>query len=351
MNSIERESLLKSFLLFFISLSLLFGVVIFMQYKESVKSVDDDNFNKMKICSFDLKCEEFIIDFVERTDELPYTLYKEGNLLYSYFDISKSESYVIKFTLAEDAYLREMQEIKNDFLLRYLLISLVIVIVSSLFSLYALNPLRSALILTEEFIKDILHDFNTPLSSLRLNADMLKKEIGENAKILRIEKSVESVLSLQENLRSYLSNHVDEKKTFFLKELIDDRVMFVGSLYPKINFKVDVENLRVNCNKDALSRIIDNILTNAAKYNKKEGAVFVSNLESNNVLQIKDTGRGIKNPHKVFRRFYKEHERGLGIGLHIVKKLSDELGIKISLESEIGEGTTFYLDISSLTVR
>ena len=322
-----------------------------MQYKESVKSVDEDIFNKMKICSFELKCEEFSLDFVKKSDELLYTLYKSDDLLYSYFNIAKSDSFVMKFTLTKDAYLKEIQEIKTDFLLRYFLISIVIFIVSSLFSLYALNPLRSALILTEEFIKDILHDFNTPLSSLRLNAYMLKKEIGENSKILRIEKSVESVLNLQENLRSYLENEVHEKEIFSLKKLIDERVIFINGLYQKIEFKSDVKDIKLNCNKDAFSRIIDNILTNAAKYNKKGGLVSVSNQESDNILQVQDTGKGIQNPHKIFNRFYKEHERGLGIGLHIVKKLSDELNIKISIDSEIGKGTTFYLNISSLTLR
>jgi len=47
----------------------------------------------------------------------------------------------------------------------------------------------------------------------------------------------------------------------------------------------------------------------------------------------------------------KEQERGLGVGLHIVKKLCDEMKIKISVESKLGLGSVFKLDISALTLR
>ncbi len=70
----------------------------------------------------------------------------------------------------------------------------------------------------------------------------------------------------------------------------------------------------------------------------------------NSVLYIEDTGKGIKNPSKVFERFYKEQERGIGIGLHIVKKLCEELGIEITLQSEIGQGTSFFLNLKPLTL-
>ena len=108
-----------------------------------------------------------------------------------------------------------------------------------------------------------------------------------------------------------------------------------------------MNNEKLYCSKDAFVRIIDNILSNACKYNKKEGNVNI--LFNNNVwLEISDTGRGIKETSKIFHRFYKETSRGLGIGLHIVKKLSNKMDIKITVSSEINKGTIFKLDISKL---
>lgn len=65
---------------------------------------------------------------------------------------------------------------------------------------------------------------------------------------------------------------------------------------------------------------------------------------------IEDTGRGINHPEKVFDRFYKEHERGLGIGLHIVKKLCDQMKITIHIHSTVGKGTKVTLDYRALTL-
>jgi signal transduction histidine kinase len=110
---------------------------------------------------------------------------------------------------------------------------------------------------------------------------------------------------------------------------------------------LDIDNTTLLTNKEAFSRIIDNLLSNAAKYNKQNGSINI-NLKNSN-LYIVDTGIGIKEPKKVFNRFYKEQERGIGIGLHIVKKLCEELNIKISLKSELDKGTTFILNISALT--
>ena len=65
-------------------------------------------------------------------------------------------------------------------------------------------------------------------------------------------------------------------------------------------------------------------------------------------LSIKDSGKGIANPKKVFERFYKEQERGRGIGLHIVAKLIQELHIKIDVKSTLQEGSEFILDLKNI---
>ena len=250
-----------------------------------------------------------------------------------------------------EQYTLELEKLQDTALLNFFIILGVVLLLSILFSFYALYPLRNALLLTQEFIKDILHDFNTPLASLRLNSAMLKREIGENQKVQRIEQSVSTILDLQEHLRSYLYNHTLQKEQFDLKELIATRIVMVEKNHPNITFKLDLINKKLLTNREAFTRIIDNILTNAAKYNKKNGSVTIFYNNENSSLSIIDTGVGIKNPKKIFERFYKEQDRGIGIGLHIVKKLCDELGIKIDVKSKVGEGSTFTLDLSMLTKR
>jgi signal transduction histidine kinase len=120
-------------------------------------------------------------------------------------------------------------------------------------------------------------------------------------------------------------------------------------LYPSIHFILNAGNIAITTNRDAFTRIIDNLLNNAAKYNKHDGSVTISIDSEQNKLHIQDTGKGIAHIEKIFERFYKEHERGLGIGLHIVKKFCDELKIQINVESRISKGTIFTLDLGALT--
>jgi signal transduction histidine kinase len=109
-----------------------------------------------------------------------------------------------------------------------------------------------------------------------------------------------------------------------------------------------MEKLFLKTNKDALVRVLDNVLSNAGKYNRANGKVFISIKEG--VLSVEDTGKGIQHPSMVFERYYKEQDRGIGIGLHIVKKLCDELHIAIRVKSKEGEGTTIRLYLNKWVV-
>ena len=349
MKRVELESFVKSFILFFISQLLLTGVIFYVDYKKEIKSEDENIFSKMRICSFNLTCKEFKIDFAPLQEHELYKLYKNETSLSSYFSIPNSTKNALKIYLPKKKYDVKIQKIQNDFILRFIIVVIVIIILSIIFSIYTISPLRNALRLTEEFVKDILHDFNTPLSTLRLNAVMLKDEIGNNAKITRIENSVQNILSLQSNLRSYLDNHATQKESFNLQKFLQERVAFLDKNYKYVKFEFEVADLQINTNKEAFARVIDNLLTNAAKYNKQDGRVLLS-LEKN-TLKIQDTGKGIQNPKKVFDRFYKEQDRGIGIGLHIVKKLCEELGIAISLKTELNVGSSFLLDLKMLTLH
>ena len=317
-----------------------------MNYQKEVQTLDEQIFSQMRICSFDLQCAEYGIDFVPKDGHELYKLYKKPNELSSYFRIPASQKNYLKIYLKKSLYDAKVSKIKRSLFLKFLVLELIIALLSFGFALYALSPLRNALRLTEEFIKDILHDFNTPLSTLRLNISMLKSKFGQTSQIKRIENSVANILNLQSNLRSYLHSHAAQKEEFALQTLLQERVEMLKSNYRDINFNIEGCETTLYTNKDAFVRIIDNLLSNAAKYNKANGSVTLSCKE--NKLFITDTGKGIKNPKRVFERFYKEQERGIGIGLHIVKKLCDELHISISLTSKLQEGTSFILELKNI---
>ena len=345
MSKVEIESFLKSFLLFFISLGFLITSLYYINYTKEVTNLDDELYSKMKVCSYDLKCKEFSIDFVDKEKQDFYELYKSEDSLFAYFPISNANDFIMELRFKSEDYKLLVSNLKKDLLTQYSIVIVVVLILSIVFSLFSLHPLRSALFLTQEFIKDILHDFNTPLATLRLNTSMLKKDEINKSKIERIEQSVQNILDLQENLKSYLHNHEMQQELFDMRELVQERVEFLEKNYPNLEFKVEMPITHVQINKEAMKRILDNLLSNAAKYNKKDGFVHISYDTNNECLLIKDSGIGIKNPKRIFERFYKEGERGIGIGLHIVKKLCDELNIDIKVKSELGIGSTFSLTL------
>lgn len=351
LKHLETESLGKSFLLFFLSMALLMSMVLYLSYSKEGTALDERLFTQMRLCSFDLKCDQFEFDFVTAEQDDLYRFHKTEEGVFALFAIAGSNEYVMKLFYSSQKYQNELKRIQEEHLNRYLFALVLLALLSFLFSWYALRPLRQALILSDEFIKDILHDFNTPLSSLRLNSSLLKRELGENTKVARIEQAVQTILSLQDNLRSYSDESPLQNEMINLEALIQKRLKIFAENYPQLHFISHLEPLQIYANSDAMTRILDNLISNAAKYNKKEGIIEITLSAADKNVLIKDSGKGIKEPQKIFQRFYKEHERGLGIGLHIVKKLCDSLRIPITVESEVGVGSSFSLDLSQLTQR
>ena len=349
MKQYEIESLLKNSFLFFILLEVLISIIIWQQFNHEKRVLDDQIQTQMKLCSYNMKCGDFSLDFVPSSEEKETNhLYKNG-IIYSYFVVPTVDEYLMKVIMTQKGYESKIDLIKNSLIYRMLYFSIFIIVIALLFSLYALKPLKKALNLNEEFVKDILHDFNTPISSMVINFKLLKKELGENKKINRLENNIETILTLQNNLQTFLKGIHTQKKQFSLNNLLQNRIHYFGVLYPDVSYIFFIEDISLETNKDAFTRIIDNILSNAGKYNIRNGTVNV--FLDQHTLVIKDSGMGMINPSKIFERFYKEQDRGIGIGMHIVKKLCDELSIEIKIESREKNGTEIMLDLSKVILK
>ena len=335
--------------MFFILLEVLLAINFWHEYQVKKLNIEETIHLEMKVCAYTVHCEGVSTDFVDRDeDKEENILYKDGDF-YSYFTVPTVEKSLMKVVYPRERYLQRVTELENKMAHKILRYSLFAFFVSFLFAIYALRPLHKALQLNEEFVKDILHDFNTPISSMKINLSLFKREIGENPKIERLENNIESILSLQENLQIFLKGIPKQSEKFSLKALLKARVHYFEVLYPDIDYRISIPNLTIETNKDAFTRILDNLLSNAGKYNMANGVVTIA--QEGTMLSIKDTGKGIKNPSKIFKRYYKEQDRGIGIGLHIVKKLSDELRIPIKIKNNIPKGTNILLDISSVMVK
>ena len=301
---------------------------------------------EMTLCAYTLKCDGLHTDFVDIGENKEENIFYEEDNFYSYFKVPTADKYLMKVSYNKENYNTRIERLESSYYATFWFYSIFSALISFLFSIYALRPLHKALRLNEEFVKDILHDFNTPISSMLINLKLFKREIGDNPKIQRLENNIESILSLQENLQIFLKGLPKQSEKFSLKALVKARVNYFKVLYPDIEYKIDIPVLSVETNKDAFTRILDNLLSNAGKYNIANGVVTI--VHDGTMLSIIDTGKGIKKPLKVFDRYYKEQDRGIGIGLHIVKKLCNELKIEISIVSKENKGTTINLNLSSI---
>ena len=346
MKRYEVEALSKNFLIFFSLELLLLGALFVKEYNQDMHTKIDSIKNEMKLCSFHLECPKFDLDFIPKKNDIKIDHIYKDDYLTTYYTIPTVKNYLLKIRLDKISYSKIKSKVKFNLLKRFALYALVMAIISFIFSIYTLWPLKKALKLNDEFIKDIIHDINTPISSIVINFKLLKKEFGQNRKIDRVESSIDTILYLQNNLRTFLDNSKLQKEKMCIKDILLYRVEHFKHIYPNLNFYTNLQECQIDTNKEAFIRVIDNLLSNASKYNKDGGSVEV--VLKNCIIQIKDSGIGIKNVNSVFKRYYTENERGVGIGMHIVKKLCDALEIKISIKSKLNHGTTVTLRLSNV---
>ena len=346
MKNYEKESLFKNFLVFFSLLEILLVLLFIELYRTKKSEYKRSLLQEMQVCSYSLKCEQFSFDFELQDKNILNKLY-DYNGTYAYFIIPESKKYYMKISYEKHKLKNDIENIIHAYWIKFILATILLFAVALFFTFYSLNPIRKALRLNDEFIKDILHDFNTPLTSMILNIKMFKDEKGDDPYVTRLSQSIDHMLLLQNNLKTFLHNSPSQSQSFNVAVLAEERLKNIQNIYPKLDYTFDKHNdLVKSTNYELLMRILDNLLSNAAKYNIVHGKVNVSIRDE--ILIIEDTGIGIKDTKKVFQRYYKEQDRGLGLGLHIVEKLCNELNIVLSIESEVDHGTKITLDFKYL---
>jgi len=300
----------------------------------------------MKNYSFFFRDESYDIDIVPNSGESRfYELFEDENSLYILVPFQGESEDLLKIFYPKSDYLAQVRRMRSAIAWQFVLLSLIAVFISLLFSFYVLSPLRNALILLETFIKDIIHDLNTPVTSILINLKMLGEKNDETESI---EKSAKTIAMLHQNLDAYLKEQPYRKERFDLKETILEQIAFFEPLYDYIEWRVSIPSYIVVTDKSALTRLVYNLLSNACKYNTTDGFIEVS--LSDDTLSITNSSHGIDRPDRIFERFYKENERGLGIGLHIVKKLSEALQTPVTLQMQ--ETTvTFSVDLRKVTLN
>jgi two-component system OmpR family sensor kinase len=225
-----------------------------------------------------------------------------------------------------------------------------------LFGLYLaklfLKPMRDSIMLLDRFIKDTTHELNTPLSAILANIEMMDTEVmveKNRKKLERINIAAKTVSTLYKDL-TFLTLEQEKKnedELLDIRAIIKDRVEYFDVLARSklITFELQLEDVKIVMDRRKFVRIVDNLISNAIKYNKRNGTIKV--ILQKGRLIVSDTGMGIseeKIPF-MFDRYlrFNSSEGGFGIGLSIVKKILDEYGMTIYVESEKNIGTRMII--------
>ena len=212
------------------------------------------------------------------------------------------------------------------------------------------QPFRRVNRKLDNFIKDTVHEINTPLSIININIDLFNRKHPQSKYLQRIKAAAKTLSTIYDDMEYLIKNRqlAFEYTDIDLSEFVRERILYFDEVaaMKSITIISDVqEGIRLHFNLTQLQRIIDNNLSNAIKYSNENSRIEVSlkTEEEHCALIFKDYGFGIEDTEKIFERYYREEtgKGGFGIGLNIVKSIMDEAGITLEVHSAPGKGSTF----------
>jgi two-component system phosphate regulon sensor histidine kinase PhoR len=245
----------------------------------------------------------------------------------------------------------------------------IIIISAFAYSLHVIFKQKKLSEITNDFINNMTHELKTPLATISLTADTLGLEpvttnpgmVNEYSgmiknEVKKLSRHVDRILEA-----AVLERTANSKRTELLNinQLVEDEVkIFEPAIHQKggsIELSLPADMIKVQGNRDLLRGAICNLLDNALKYSKDVPEIKVSlyQLSGKMQLSVADKGVGISNSDQkmIFEKFYRAHTgnrhdvKGFGLGLSFVKGVVENLGGKIWVESALGKGSNFFVQL------
>lgn len=214
----------------------------------------------------------------------------------------------------------------------------------------------------QEFFSNASHELKTPITSVRGYAELLENDMAVDGSmkkefLYRIKKETENMTNLINDIlmisrleTKEVEVTLEEVRLFpLVKEVCESLEPLAQECQVKII--MNCRPLSINANSRQIRELLNNLITNAVKYNKPEGKVYVTVTAEGKdlVIIVEDTGVGIpdESKHRVFERFYRVDKGrskkmgGTGLGLSIVKHVVNYNNGTIKLKSKVGEGSKF----------
>ncbi len=217
-----------------------------------------------------------------------------------------------------------------------------------------------------DFVSSVSHEFKTPLTSIKALTERLQEgKVKAPAKMKQyfsvISQDTDKLTRLVRNILDFSKIEEGKKEYDFIEtdvaQLIAQEVKnFKKEVVPKgleIHTQIADDVPLLSLDKEAISQAFNNLLDNAVKFSpdKKEIQVRVKRDEDNVIIEVEDEGVGIPQNalDKIFDKFYQSRSalqhsvKGTGLGLTLAKHIIEAHGGRISVQSQVGQGSTFSL--------
>lgn len=218
--------------------------------------------------------------------------------------------------------------------------------------------------LRTDFVSNVSHELKTPLAVIQNYAQMLQDpQLTEAERLEYAEKITSATHSLSDLITNVLRlNKLENQQiypqpsTYDLSEQLRTCLLHFESAWEKksLQMYIDLEDsVMVHSDAELMRLVWNNLISNAVKFTGEGGRIRVAlHTEGSAIyVDVQDTGCGIssENGHHIFEKFYQgdtsHATEGNGLGLALVKRVIDIVGAEISVESEVGKGSSFTVKL------
>ena len=366
MNELEKRSF-YSFVGLYLLSSLLFILLLgYWYYSAQKRALESETYYKLEHIADRLGASIINAQMKGTTLELPdeegfdYRLVstEEADALKAgYFEkdgkkilisAAPQEHLDVKYVVVEtETYFQKLHELKVLVLsvmsVSFVMVALIAFILSRLF----LKPLHNRMVQIEQFIQDVSHELNTPITALKMSSSRAIQKGVYNKKILQnISISTKQLESIYKSL-TFLNfrQKQEEPQELNFKESVADVIDYYRELTEAKGIKIEskLEDVKLRMLPSRAELLISNLLSNAIKYSMPDSTINI--VLTQEYLLVKDEGVGIDADklQTIFTMYQRESNiaGGFGVGLSIVKQICDLYGMQINVRSKPGVGSSF----------